>query len=136
MEKQQTVKKQKQATLVSDTVSHDTQAKGSRLPSFVYIFLSVINENGCMVDTSFCETTDYDTDFIATDNLETDYLESDIEGIREPVIESSRQNNGHLNDNGTTHQEDGHGFDLPMSQIPDSMDDYPEDDFITQQING
>ena len=35
-----------------------------------------------MIDTSFCETTDYDTDFIATDNLETDYLESDIEGVR------------------------------------------------------
>ena len=63
-------------------------------------------------------------------------IESDIEGIREPIIESSRQNNGHPNGNETTLKEDGHDFDLPMSQIPNSMDDYPEDDFITQQIIG
>ena len=86
-----------------------------------------------MIDTSFCETTDYDTDFIATDNLETDYLESDIEGVREPMIESSRQNKNLQIDERRSPRED---FDLPMSQIPDSMEDYPEDDFITQQING
>ena len=28
------------------------------------LFASVINENGCMEDTSFADTTDYDTDFI------------------------------------------------------------------------
>lgn len=89
-----------------------------------------------MVDTSFCETTDYDTDFIATDNLETDYVESDIEGIREPIIESSRQKNSLQTDGRTNSRDDCQDFDLPMSQIPDSMEDYPEDDFITQQING
>ena len=89
-----------------------------------------------MIDTSFCETTDYDTDFIATDNLETDYLESDIEGVREPMIESSRQQKNLQIDDRRSPREDGQDFDLPMSQIPDSMDDYPEDDFITQQING
>ena len=93
-----------------------------------------------MIDTSFCETTDYDTDFIVTDNLETDYVESDIEGVKEFVSESFREIAiESARENAMENKSQPHvnpSFDLPMSQIPDSLEEYPEDDFITQQING
>ena len=38
--------------------------------------VSVINENGCMEDTSFADTTDYDTDFIGSLVKPTNSLDS------------------------------------------------------------
>ncbi|CBY12040.1 unnamed protein product [Oikopleura dioica] len=41
----------------------------------------LVNENGCMEDTTDCNTTDYDTDYIVIDNL-TDYHEQELTDSR------------------------------------------------------